>query len=206
LWGTIDDVLTLEADDSKVITWYIDAAFAVHNDMKSHTGAMMTLGRGCITGDSSKQKNNTRSSTESELQAVDEKISKVLWTKLFMEWQRYGMEKNILYQDNTSSMKLELNGRPSCGKRTRHFHIKMFYVTDLIARDQVIVKYCPTDDMLADYMTKPLTGSTFIKFRDFIMNLNGNTHKVGQQECVGLFNARHKYWIKFRLVTNTIGE
>ena len=36
--GTRDDVLTLSADDLGVIKWYVDAAFAVHPDFKSHTG------------------------------------------------------------------------------------------------------------------------------------------------------------------------
>jgi hypothetical protein len=53
---TIDDVLKLEADDTNTLTWYIDAAFAVHADMKSHTGAMFTMGKGAIIGSSTKQK------------------------------------------------------------------------------------------------------------------------------------------------------
>jgi hypothetical protein len=38
---------TLEADDSGVIRWWIDASFAVHPDMKSHTGAAMSMGKEC---------------------------------------------------------------------------------------------------------------------------------------------------------------
>ena len=45
---TSDLVLTLEADDTGVIRWWIDAAFAVHNDMKSHTGGVMSMGKGAI--------------------------------------------------------------------------------------------------------------------------------------------------------------
>ena len=67
----------------------------------------------------------------------------------------------------------------------RHFDIKLFYVSDLVERDEVLVKYCPTDDMIADYMTKPLVGSKFKTLRDIIMNLSGINHRVGQQECVG---------------------
>ena len=33
------------------------------------------------------------------------------------------------------------------------------------------VKYCPTDDMVGDYMTKPLVGGKFKQFRRMIMNL-----------------------------------
>ena len=170
LQSTIDDVLTLEADDLQTLKWYIDAAFAVHADMRSHTGGMLTLGKGAVISDSTKQKTNARSSTEAELNAIDDKISKVLWTKRFIEAQGFNVKFNIVFQDNTSTMKLALNGKESCGKRTRHFEIKKFYITDLIAHDEVEIRYCPTDDMLADYMSKPVTGQKFHKFKNLLMN------------------------------------
>ena len=167
---TQDDVLTLSSNGQGIITWHLDAAFAVHKDFRSHTGATMSLGSGAIQSVSTKQKINTRSSTEAELVSIDDVISKVLWTKLFLEEQGYNIKQNILLRDNQSSMKLEMNGKASSGKRTRHFNIKYFYITDLIARGEVMIKYCPTDLMIADYMTKPLTGAKFKKFRKLIMN------------------------------------
>ena len=62
LKGTINDVVQLEADDSQTLTWYIDAVFAMHPDMKSHTGAVFTLGKGAIIASSTKQKVNLHSS------------------------------------------------------------------------------------------------------------------------------------------------
>ena len=185
LKGTIDDVLTLEADDTNTLTWYIDVAFAVHGDMKSHTGAVFTMGKGAIISSSTKQKVNSRSSTESELIGVDDKIAKVLWMKRFLEWQDFEVKLNIIYQDNTSSIKLEENGKESSGKRTRHFDIKHFYVTDWVGRDEVKIEYCSTDEMIADYQTKPVVGAKFKLFRDLVMNLSGKHHRIKQQECVG---------------------
>jgi hypothetical protein len=182
---TENDVLTLEADDTQTLKWYLDAAFAVHPDMKSQTGSAFTLGKGAIISSSTKQKTNARSSTEAELNGVDDQIGKVLWTKRFLEAQGFEVKLNIIYQDNQSTMKLAKNGKASSGKRTRHFDIKLFYVTDLIGRGEVQVSYCPTDEMIADYNTKPLVGSKFVKFRDLIMNLSDIPHLVGQQECVG---------------------
>ena len=76
---------SLRADDGQTIKWYVDASFAVHNDYKSHTGATMTLGEGILCSVSTKQKvMSWRSSTEAELIAVDDVISKILWTKLFL--------------------------------------------------------------------------------------------------------------------------
>jgi len=48
LKGTVDDVLILEADNTQTMRWYVDAAFAAHKDMKSHTGAVMTMGSGAV--------------------------------------------------------------------------------------------------------------------------------------------------------------
>jgi hypothetical protein len=75
------------------------------------------------------------------------------------------------HRDNQSAMKLEQNGKASCGKRTRHFNIKYFYITDLIQRKEVFIEYCPTEQMITDFMTKPLTGKKFQQFRKIIMNL-----------------------------------
>ena len=168
---TAEDCLILRADGSNIIKWSLDSSFAVHPDMKSHTGATMTLGKGTIQSTSTKQKVNTRSSTESELVSGDDVMAKVMWTKLFLQAQGYDVKDNIIYRDNQSTMKLEINGKASSGKRTRHLNIKYFFITDLIKRGEVKILYCPTDEMTADYMTKPLVGKKFVKFRKEIMNL-----------------------------------
>ena len=97
---------------------------------------------------------NSRSSTESELNGIDDKIGKIMWTKKFIEHQGFEVKLNIIYQDNTRTIKLAENGKTSSGKRTKHFDIKLFYITDLIGKQEVIVKYCPTNNMIADYITK----------------------------------------------------
>jgi hypothetical protein len=183
--------MTLKADDSHVVKWHVDAAFAVHDDFKSHTGATMTLGTGVVASGSTKQKVNTRSSTEAELIGLDDYIAKVMWTRFFLEAQGYEVRDNIIYQDNQSTIRLAESGRGSMGKRSRHLNIKYFFVTDLINRKQVSVKYCSTDGMLADYMSKPLTGAKFNKFRTLIMNLPQSS-PPRKQECVGNFKETEK--------------
>jgi hypothetical protein len=113
---------------------------------------------------------NTHSSTEAELVGVDDVVSKVLWTKLFIEAQNIKVNTNVIYRDNTSSMKLEENGKASSGKCTRHFNIKYFYITDLIQCNDIQIEYCPTEEMVADYMTKPLVGAKFEGLHKIIMN------------------------------------
>jgi hypothetical protein len=55
--GTKGENLTLSADDLRVVKWYVDASFAVYPDFKSHTSAMMTLGKGEMQSIARKQKN-----------------------------------------------------------------------------------------------------------------------------------------------------
>ena len=172
LKSTINIILRLEADDVQELKWYVDASFGTHSDLKSHTGSIFTLGKGAICNDSNKQKVNARSSTEAELISIDDKIAKIMWMKRFIENQGFYVNLNVIYQDNTSTIKLAENGKYSSGKRTRHFDIKYFYITDLINRKEVSIEYCSSNDMLADYHTKPLIGEKFEMIRNKIMNID----------------------------------
>ena len=137
--------------------------------MRGHTGGGLTLGRGFPIVTSTNQKLNTCSSTESELVGVDDMMPSILWSRYFLEAQGYEVNDNVIFQDNQSTMLLETNGKASSSKRTKQINVRYFFITDRISRGEVRVEWCPTGDMVADFMTKPLQGSTFKKFRDLIM-------------------------------------
>jgi hypothetical protein len=151
-----------------VIKWWVDVSYAVHPDMKSHTGGCMSMGTGTAYSASKKQKLNIKSTTESKLVGIDDVLPQALWTKYFMEGQGYGTS-TIVHQDNQSIIRLADNGKASSGKGTRHINIRYFFIADRIARKEVAIVYCPTKQRVADYFTKPLQGALFYKFRDQIM-------------------------------------
>jgi hypothetical protein len=184
LRSTIDMPLTLEAENLQVMKWWVDSSFAVHPDMRSHTGGAMTLGKGVIYGTSTRQKLNTKSSTECELVGVNDVLPQILWTRYFLEAQGYGANESIVYQDNQSAILLEKNGRASSSKRTRHLNIRYFFVTDRVAAKEVSIQYCPTTEMIADFFTKPLQGALFRTFRDFIMNVAPPAHSLEDHRSV----------------------
>lgn len=171
LQQTKNDCLTLKSDSSRKLRRFVDAAFAVHPDFRSHTGGTLTMGKGAATTISRKQGVNTRSSTEAEVVAADEVVGPMLWTRRFLEAQGYTISDNILYQDNQSAILLESNGRKSAGKRSKHLNIRLFFVADQKEKGHISIRFCPTDKMTADYMTKPLHGGKFQQFRQEIMNL-----------------------------------
>ena len=82
-------ILILKADSLSVVKWYTDAAFAVHQDMKSNSGITMTMGKGAIISSSQKQNLNARSSTKAELVAAADSHTSIMWTKLFLKRQGY---------------------------------------------------------------------------------------------------------------------
>jgi hypothetical protein len=192
LRGTLYMPLVLEADNVRLIKWWVDASFAVHPDMKSHTGGAMSLGRGTMYGTSTCQKINTKSSTEGELVGVNDVMPQVLWTRYFLEAQGYGAKDSVIYQDNQSAILLENNGRASSSRRTRHINIRYIFVTYREAAGEVYIEYCPTGDMIADYFTKALQGATFKKMRDLIMNVNPTTSlDYALEDCRSVLNVVH---------------
>jgi hypothetical protein len=163
--------LILRADDNGTMSLYIDGAHAVHDNMRGHAGVFVTAGKGALYASSTKNKLNTTSSTESEIVSVGEKLPKFLWFRHFRIAQGGSNREDILYQDNESAILLQNNGRLSCGKGTKHIHIRFFFITDQIDKGKIMVKHCPTEEMIADYFTKPLQGALFRKFRNLILGV-----------------------------------
>ena len=112
---------------------------------RGHTGGTVSLGKGHQYSTSTKQKLNTRSSTESELVAIDDLMPSVLWTRLFLEAQGYKVRDNVILQDNKSTLLLAENGKASSGRRTKHINIRYFYMSSKVY-DQTItaITYYPT--------------------------------------------------------------
>jgi hypothetical protein len=162
-------LLIFSANGSGELIWYVDASFAVHQNMCSHTGGELTMGRGFPIVSFTKQKLNTRSSTESELVGVNDMMPIIICSHYFLMAQGYGVTQNLLLQDSKSSLLLEKNGKASSGKRTRHINIQYFFITDRVNMKEVKIKWCPTKEMVADFMTKPLQGSHFRRLCNLIM-------------------------------------
>ena len=75
------------------------------------------------------------------------------------------MHDNVILQDNESTILLDRNSQTSSLKCTCHIEIWYFFIMDQVMDQvkwgQARVTHCPTDIMLADYLTKPLQGTTF---------------------------------------------
>ena len=171
LESTLHLTLQLQVDESNLLQWWVDAAYATHPDMKGQTGATFTMGHGSVYSNSLKQKLVAHSSTEAELIGVHDILPEILWTRNFLMSQGYPVQKNVVYQDNMSAMLLESNGHKSSTKQTKHIELRYFFIHDQVLQEKVLIKHCPTLNMCADFFTKPLQGMLFYRLRDLIMNI-----------------------------------
>ena len=84
----------------------------------------MSLGEGVLYGMSTKEKLNTKISTEAELIGLDDVMPQILWTRYFLEAKGYELCDNVVYQDNQSTILLAKNGRGSSSKHVQNYGIR----------------------------------------------------------------------------------
>jgi hypothetical protein len=113
----------------------------------------------------------SRSSTEAELIGVYDVSPMMIWTLHFLEAQGFAIQDNVQAQENKSAKLLEENGRASSSKRTKHIHIRYFFIKARADNKEIRIDYCPTDQMVGDFFTKSLRGMAFRKHRDLILNI-----------------------------------
>ena len=168
--NTKDYGLTYKPTSMELHYWS-DAAYALHLDRRGHSGIMATLGfaNAPIYVKSGKQKIHTRSSTESELVALDECILHLLWMRQIIEFLGYPQHPAFAYQDNKSTIVVCETGQSKNGK-LKHMAVRYYFIHGQIEQNIVKIKYCKTSDMIADLLTKPLNGQSFIRLRNNILN------------------------------------
>jgi hypothetical protein len=136
------------------VHWYVDGSHQIHEDCRGQTGSLVTFEKGAVASSSNKTKCNTKSSTETELISLADKLTDIIWMHYFVECQGYNMDEYVVYQDNMSALSLEKNGRVSSSKGTKHIKAKYFLIKDYYDAGKIDGKICPTDKMWVDVLNK----------------------------------------------------
>jgi hypothetical protein len=180
LRGTMDYKYIIAPRQPLRIVAYVDAAFATHNDSKSHSGIAIFVAGVLVYAASKKQACVTKSHTESKLVALSDYVG---FIELFHEFiSSIVMEKlpiPIVYQDSTSVITLVTKGGGVT--RTRHLRNRMHLVKEAVDEQRLDVHHCGTKEMTADGFSKPLEGSDF---KQFINDLNIFSSSISQPESV----------------------
>jgi len=111
---------------------------------------------------------DTDDDSDDDCTKVSTSPSQFSYLELFMEAQGY-KPKITLAKDNESEIRMLVHGKALCTSNSKHVAIKYFWCTDRIKKGDISVRHCPTEKMIADYMSKPLQGKLFVTFRNVIM-------------------------------------
>jgi hypothetical protein len=145
---------------------FVDAAFGVHKDFRSHTGSCIVIGdTGAVHCRSCKQTSATKCSTEAELMAVSDSANQGLYLRHFLTDQSHNTGPVTIYQDNTSTMALLAGGRPGA-ERSRHIDIRHSWLHDKVKDKEAVIVNLGTKEMYANVLTKPLQGKQYVYERD----------------------------------------
>jgi hypothetical protein len=148
----------------------IDASFACHDDFKSRTGCVLLCCGSYVAAWTTKQTLNTKSSAEAELVGLTDESGWVIWARNWLRKQGYDPGAARIAQDNTSVADILKKG-PVAQMRTRHLSIRYHFVADLIKRGEIVIEPIRTEFMIADGLTKPLVGESFVKNRSMLVTV-----------------------------------
>lgn len=119
---------------------------------------------GLISWKSCKQTCVALSTAEAEYVALSAAAQEAIWFNQLLDDINCNHDLPItINEDNQAAISIAKN--PKDHPKTKHISIKYHFVRDKISNNEITVKYCPTDDMLADIFTKGLTPDRFIMLR-----------------------------------------
>jgi hypothetical protein len=105
------------------------------------------------------------SSAEAEYMAASLASCEAIWLrKLLTGLFDQELEPTMIHCDNQSCIKLSEN--PVFHDRSKHIEIRYHFIRDRVLKGAVKLQYIPTDEQLADILTKPLVKGKFVFFRD----------------------------------------
>ena len=139
-------------------------------DRKSTSRYVFMLNNGLISWCSRRQQTVALSSTEAEYMALTLAAKETIWIRLLMT------ELGLMQDDASPTVNvleregaIALANNPVLHSRTKHIDIQHHFIRNEVTEGRIDLKYVPTEHMVADGLTKPLT---HVKFFSFIRQLH----------------------------------
>jgi uncharacterized protein YlbG (UPF0298 family) len=173
LISTADQCIVLGGNVAEIHV-YTDAAHAVHDhNGRGHSGIYITLGvcGGPILVKSKSQDFVCASSTEAEMHAMSEGVkrarplSRILYELGFQEREF----KIHVHNDNQSTITLAKKGE-GFNTRAKHFRVRFHWICEMYQFGELFFHYCKSEQLVADYLTKPMTGIVWKTLVKMAMN------------------------------------
>lgn len=152
---------------------YSDADWASDvSDRRSMTGYCVSLNENgpLISWKTKKQTTTALSTCEAEYMALAATIQECMYlTYLIQDLDEFEYEIPMILEDNQGTIALSKN--PVNRQRCKHIDVKYHFIRSAVHERKVLIDYCPTESMVADMMTKPVSKSKLDKFSVFVFGM-----------------------------------
>jgi len=136
---------------------------------------MFQISEEAVSWRSKKQTCVALSMAEVEYMALASAVQEAIWMKQLVTALKNGPTgEMVILEDNQSAICMAKNSQ--CHGRAKHIDIKYHFIREHVKTGLVELKYCPTEDMIADMLTKGLPQDKFVKLRQ----LAGVSQSVGE--------------------------
>lgn len=168
LKSTIEVGLHLGGAEKLKLECYVDADWAGEaGDRKSNTGYLFKYGGGVVGWGCRKQTSITLSSTEAEYVALAECLQELKWLlRLLNNLGQPAALPVIVNEDNQSCIALTTADRTT--RKSKHIDTKYCFIKEMVKAGVVLMQYCPSGQMEADLLTKPLGAVRLRQLREAI--------------------------------------
>lgn len=165
LKGSRDEGIMYKKNMNVSVTGYTDSDYA--GDIvtrRSMTGVLVMMGGAPVVWKSRLQQVVALSTAEAELMAAVEGCKELIWSKKVL-YDVFGdyMNKINVNIDNQSTIQILKN--PAHHQKTKHVDVKLKYLRGVYENSGLVFKYCPTNEQLADGLTKGYNGPSMGRFR-----------------------------------------
>ena len=154
LQGTKDLRLTF-GNGAKGLEGYTDADGASQYHRRAISGHAFLIDGGAVSWSSRKQELVTLSTAEAEYVAATHAAKEAIWLRRFITEVLQPIDgPTTLHCDNQAALALASNGNYHA--RTKHIDIRYHFIRFVVEDKSIRLVYCPTNDMIADTLTKAL--------------------------------------------------
>lgn len=163
LQGSKNLKLEFTKEGNPQVIGYCDADWGSdERDRKSIGGYVFVLQGAAISWSSKKQRTTALSSCEAEYMSLAAAVQEAMWLRKMINGidPSYIKGPTMIYMDNQAAIRVAET--QDFKDRLRHIDIKYYFIGDAIEQKLVDIQYVNTNDMPADFLTKPLFSEKFV--------------------------------------------
>ncbi|XP_052478944.1 uncharacterized protein LOC105801393 [Gossypium raimondii] len=179
-----------EMADAKRLCGFTESDWASSlDDRRSVSANVFTLGSRVTTWSSKKQATAALSTSEAEYIAATSAACQAIWLRRVLadlQHEKKGATK--IFCDNKATITMTKN--PTFHGRKKHIGICYHFIRDLVAKEEITLEYCSTQDQLTDVPTKSLPKEKFCYFRA-LLGASGRGWLVSE--------SRWRRWLRAKL-------